>query len=737
MTNRLRRPTADLLDVPVQPGKSKNHSTPSGGRTPNESVLHVSEIHARSLAQINLNGSDLGDNFKMPNNANKNSSNNNLSGSSASSLLLQDYSRNRKTMTLNYEMNEEKLKLKEQMLKHLQSIDLSKYSFPNENKPKTDYTYASTYTDYLKEPKSILDENQVEMPNLCRRSRKSPNTSLNSGSSSGHLGADTMNASVLERFVESASKTRDELVARVNVLEYFKTFSKKEETTTTTTNTITNTQTQISQPFTVAPSITTNKPVLRKEKKLVRNLVDDLEEETTTGQSNLQQGNIFSQKDSIPSNKSSFSSAASSSSSKTSTGFFTIRNLFGLDRKTPSASQESIQVNTATNSVATTSYLNSFNTQNNQHKSMTNASTMTVNGDESLLVGNVILTRNKKSRSGGSCLLCFPCLFFLFLLPLMLYGLNKYNSNYNNSFFENLNENHLKERFYLDKNMIRSLDENLHYIRKNLDGFYFETVPAQFWHVCALAKNCVNYVRENFLIKETFQKIIEYQPAHIVDQEEQKNKVAIELNDNLNSLKEKLLAEILANVNNKESNVELIKKELDQKFNYTFTLMSNRLSDQLMEIEMSKTSHEREIKQMKSVLSEIESKYGFILKQLEEQQHQIVEQQKQHEFDLNKQQQSTVVHTQSPPANNYEYISFEKIEEFINKSFYLYNADKTGMTDFASELVGGSILFTRCTEAYDGNTRWLSFFDIPITRIHVSPRVVIQVRIFYDLSFCC
>ena len=108
MTNRLRRPTADLLDVPVQPGKSKNHSTPSGVRTPNESVLHVSEIHARSLAQINLNGSDLGDNFKMPNNANKNTSssnNNNLSGSSSSSLL-QDYSRNRKTINLNYEMNE-------------------------------------------------------------------------------------------------------------------------------------------------------------------------------------------------------------------------------------------------------------------------------------------------------------------------------------------------------------------------------------------------------------------------------------------------------------------------------------------------------------------------------------------------------------------------------------------------------------------------------------------------------
>ena len=209
MTNQPRLPKTNLLDVPVQPGNSKNHSTPSGVRTPYENVIRLCSL-AHELEQTNLSDSS----------------------SSSSS-----------------------------------SIDLSKYSFPNENKPKTDYTYASTYTDYLKEPKSILDENQVEMPNLCRRGRKSPNTSLNSGSSSGLLGADTMNASVLERFVETAAKARDKLVARVNFLEYFKTFPK-------------------------------------------------------------------------------------------------------------------------------------------------NASSMTVNGDESLLVGNVILTRNKKSRKSGSCLLCFPCFFF-------------------------------------------------------------------------------------------------------------------------------------------------------------------------------------------------------------------------------------------------------------------------------------------------------------------------------------
>jgi SUN domain-containing protein 1/2 len=71
-------------------------------------------------------------------------------------------------------------------------------------------------------------------------------------------------------------------------------------------------------------------------------------------------------------------------------------------------------------------------------------------------------------------------------------------------------------------------------------------------------------------------------------------------------------------------------------------------------------------------------------------------------------------------------ISFQKIEEYVDKTFYLYNADRTGMTDFASESIGGSILFTRCTEVYTENSRWFTVFDVPISRLTVSPRVVIQ-----------
>jgi hypothetical protein len=81
--------------------------------------------------------------------------------------------------------------------------------------------------------------------------------------------------------------------------------------------------------------------------------------------------------------------------------------------------------------------------------------------------------------------------------------------------------------------------------------------------------------------------------------------------------------------------------------------------------------------------------------------------------------------------NNNEIISdldkiFIEIENRINRSLYIYNADKTAAADFASESVGGSILFTQCTENYDDHSKWFTVFNWPVKRLTVSPRVVIQ-----------
>lgn len=74
----------------------------------------------------------------------------------------------------------------------------------------------------------------------------------------------------------------------------------------------------------------------------------------------------------------------------------------------------------------------------------------------------------------------------------------------------------------------------------------------------------------------------------------------------------------------------------------------------------------------------------------------------------------------------YESEFFRKIEEYVHRTFYVYDADKTAEADFASESVGGSVLFTKCTESYLDNSRWMTIFNWPVRRITVSPRVVLQ-----------
>ena len=141
-------------------------------------------------------------------------------------------------------------------------------------------------------------------------------------------------------------------------------------------------------------------------------------------------------------------------------------------------------------------------------------------------------------------------------------------------------------------------------------------------------------------------------------------------------------------------------------------------------MEFSK-SQASELNQVKSVIDELNARYIAILSKLQEQNERTAElnskQQKQ-SIQEEREMQSKIKETFSD-----EHVSFKTLEEYVHKTFQSYHADRTGKTDFASESIGGSILFTRCTETYVDNSRWFTVFDLPIIRINVSPRVVIQV----------
>jgi len=250
---------------------------------------------------------------------------------------------------------------------------------------------------------------------------------------------------------------------------------------------------------------------------------------------------------------------------------------------------------------------------------------------------------------------------------------------------------------------------------------------------------CKDYLKQFFIsmyeLKRDLFSFV-YVPINKLFNKE-KSQIHIDLNEkvlsSINSIRDSLFTEVINKFENykhsqKLVDMDVLRDELDKKFNLTLNFISTKLIDQAVQIEQSKKNYENEIKQMKSILDDIEAKYAANLNQIQDQlkkHKQILEDQFVQNRNNNNNEKENVIQPLKVISEN-EYISFEKIEEFINKTLYLYNADKTGMTDFASESVGGSILFTRCTESYQDNSRWFTVFDVPITRVFVSPRVVIQ-----------
>ena len=72
-------------------------------------------------------------------------------------------------------------------------------------------------------------------------------------------------------------------------------------------------------------------------------------------------------------------------------------------------------------------------------------------------------------------------------------------------------------------------------------------------------------------------------------------------------------------------------------------------------------------------------------------------------------------------------LSKAEVDAMIKAEVLKFWADRTGMSDFALESAGGSIMSTRCSETYYRRTAQLSLFGIPLWYASNSPRTVLQV----------
>jgi len=83
----------------------------------------------------------------------------------------------------------------------------------------------------------------------------------------------------------------------------------------------------------------------------------------------------------------------------------------------------------------------------------------------------------------------------------------------------------------------------------------------------------------------------------------------------------------------------------------------------------------------------------------------------------------TLSDNSSPPIQG---LNRTEVMEIVKNSLIEYDADKTGMFDYALETAGGSVVSTRCTETYVQKTAMYSIFGIPVWYPSNNPRTIIQ-----------
>ncbi|KAG8196395.1 hypothetical protein JTE90_009031 [Oedothorax gibbosus] len=70
--------------------------------------------------------------------------------------------------------------------------------------------------------------------------------------------------------------------------------------------------------------------------------------------------------------------------------------------------------------------------------------------------------------------------------------------------------------------------------------------------------------------------------------------------------------------------------------------------------------------------------------------------------------------------------SGEDVRKIVRDAIRLYDADKTGMVDYALESAGGSVISIRCSESYAEKRGMFSLFGLPLWTDQNSPRIAIQ-----------
>ncbi|XP_049546684.1 klaroid protein [Anopheles darlingi] len=83
-------------------------------------------------------------------------------------------------------------------------------------------------------------------------------------------------------------------------------------------------------------------------------------------------------------------------------------------------------------------------------------------------------------------------------------------------------------------------------------------------------------------------------------------------------------------------------------------------------------------------------------------------------------------HSGEPSEPSVGALTEKDVKRIVREALVIYDADKTGLVDYALETAGGQVLSTRCTENYKSHSAEFRIFGIPIWYPSNTPRTVIS-----------
>ncbi|XP_044759448.1 sun domain-containing protein 1-like isoform X1 [Coccinella septempunctata] len=285
----------------------------------------------------------------------------------------------------------------------------------------------------------------------------------------------------------------------------------------------------------------------------------------------------------------------------------------------------------------------------------------------------------------------------------------------------------------------RQLDEILQYIKASLNtnnDIDYQEITKNIMNT-EIIQNLMNEYKENHLISN--------KQANIEDLVENQRKSIEALTNELSQLKTEIsnLQNHQANLN--ERNMK-IHTESSQKMDY-FMYQLNRCCKKAVNLEshilktliadlnnpnflqnqkgltnwlnslfVAKTELENQISQLSEQLksnfeSLLQSNSKFLMDQVRTKLN----------FEFNLKHTEGQVSQGSPSVN----ISEHTVRQIVRDTLKIYDADKTGLVDYAMEAMGAQVITTRCTESYHAGTAVVSVFGLPLWYLTASPRTVI------------